>query len=85
MTQTLPELLTTREVADYLGVPVSTIHFWRGKRQGPPATKIGKRLYFRSDDVAHWLDERAASSTVTTAAAASPSQGGDRTQSRRLN
>jgi excisionase family DNA binding protein len=70
----LPDLLTVAEVAAYLGVPVSTIHFWRGRKQGPPAFKVGRRLMFRADDVAHWLDERAASSTVTTATAASPTE-----------
>jgi excisionase family DNA binding protein len=57
----LPELLTVAEVAAYLGVPVSTIHFWRGRKQGPPAFKVGRRLMFRARDVAAWLDERAAS------------------------
>jgi excisionase family DNA binding protein len=56
----LPELLTVAELAHYLGVPVSTIHFWRGKRQGPPAVKVGKRLYFRVADVAKWLEEQQA-------------------------
>jgi excisionase family DNA binding protein len=59
----LPELMTIGEVAEYLGVPVSTIHFWRGRKQGPPAFKVGRRLMFRADDVAAWLDERAASTT----------------------
>ena len=59
----LPELLTVTEVAAYLGVPVSTIHFWRGKKQGPRACKVGRRLMFRATDVAAWLDERAASGT----------------------
>lgn len=51
----LPELLSASELADYLGVPVSTIHYWRGKGQGPPALKVGKRLRFRTADVADWL------------------------------
>ena len=56
----LPELLTVRELASYLGVPVSTIHFWRGRKQGPPALKVGRRLMFRVTDVARWLEERQA-------------------------
>lgn len=57
----LPALLTVAELAAYLGVPVSTIHFWRGRKQGPPAVKVGRRLIFRAEDVAAWLDERAGS------------------------
>jgi excisionase family DNA binding protein len=54
----LPDLLSVAELADYLGVPTSTIHFWRGKGEGPPALMVGKRLKFRVDDVVKWLDER---------------------------
>ena len=54
----LPSLLSVPELADYLGVPVSTIHYWRGKREGPPGFKVGKRLCFRADDVARWLTEQ---------------------------
>lgn len=54
----LPELLSAIELAAYLGVPVSTIHYWRGKQQGPPAFKLGKQLRFRATDVVRWLDER---------------------------
>jgi excisionase family DNA binding protein len=54
----LPELLSPAEVAAYLDVPVSTIHFWRGKGQGPSVFKVGKRLRFRASDVASWLEEQ---------------------------
>jgi excisionase family DNA binding protein len=54
----LPDLLSISELADYLGVPVSTIHYWRGKEQGPPALKVGRRLRFRTVDVARWLSEK---------------------------
>jgi excisionase family DNA binding protein len=54
----LPDLLSPSEVAVYLGVPVSTIHYWRGRGQGPPGFKVGKRLRFRASDVAKWLEER---------------------------
>jgi hypothetical protein len=54
----LPDLLDVAALADYLGVPVSTIHYWRGKEQGPPALKVGRRLRFRVVDVVRWLEER---------------------------
>jgi excisionase family DNA binding protein len=56
----LPDLLTATEVAAYLGVPVSTIHFWRGRGQGPAAIKVGRRLVFRAEDLAAWIQELAA-------------------------
>jgi DNA-binding transcriptional MerR regulator len=54
----LPELLTTRELADSLGVPVSTVRFWRGRGEGPPGFKLGKRVVYRTTDVARWLDQQ---------------------------
>jgi excisionase family DNA binding protein len=57
---TLPELLTVAELAEYFGIPVRTVRFWREKHEGPPAIKVGKRLYFRATDVARWLEERQA-------------------------
>jgi excisionase family DNA binding protein len=62
---TLPELLTVDELARYLGVPRRNVYFWRANREGPPAFKVGKRIYFRASDVAAWLDERTASSLAT--------------------
>jgi len=57
-TSDLPDLLSAVELAQYLGVPVSTIHFWRGKGKGPPGFKVGKSLRFRAVDVNRWLAER---------------------------
>jgi excisionase family DNA binding protein len=54
----LPTLLSVPELAAYLGVPVSTIHYWRAKQEGPPGFKVGKRICFRTDDVARWLAEK---------------------------
>ena len=52
----LPQLLTTRELADRLGVPISTVRFWRGRGEGPPGFKLGKRVVYRTTDVARWLE-----------------------------
>ena len=56
----LPEILTVPELAEYLGVPVRTVRFWRERGSGPPGFRVGKRLYFRADVVAAWLAEQAA-------------------------
>lgn len=53
----LPDLLSVTELAEYLGVPVSTIHYWRGKELGPLGFKVGKQLRYRAADVAKWLEE----------------------------
>ena len=54
----LSRLLTVRELADLLQVPVKTIYTWRYKGIGPPAVPLGRYLRFRAEDVAAWLDAR---------------------------
>ncbi len=50
------QLGTTVEVADYLGVPVATLHAWRSRKKGPPASRVGKHLRYRWEDVEAWID-----------------------------
>jgi excisionase family DNA binding protein len=51
-------LLTTQQVADYLGVPIATIYRWRYVGSGPPAIKVGRHLRVDPVDLADWVDER---------------------------
>lgn len=53
-------LMTTEEVAEYLRVPVTTVHYWRHLDTAPRAMKVGKHLRFRRADVDAWLDRHAA-------------------------
>ncbi len=56
--ETLDRLLTTSELAGYLGVPVATLYAWRHRRKGPPAFRVGKHLRYRSSDVEKWIQRR---------------------------
>ncbi len=47
---------TTAEVADYLGVPVATLHAWRSRNKGPAASRVGKHLRYRWGAVDEWID-----------------------------
>ncbi len=49
-------LLTTQQVADWLGVPISTIYRWRHLGEGPRGMRIGKHVRFFERDVLEWLD-----------------------------
>ena len=53
--ETLDRLLTTQELADYLGVPVATLYAWRYAGEGPPGFRVGKHLRYRSSDVNEWI------------------------------
>jgi excisionase family DNA binding protein len=57
--EVLSRLLTVRELANLLQVPVKTIYTWRYKGIGPPAVPLGRYLRFRADDVVVWLEKRA--------------------------
>lgn len=54
----MPELLSTRELADRLGIPVSTVRYWRMRREGPPGFKLGKRVVYRASDVSRWIEQQ---------------------------
>jgi excisionase family DNA binding protein len=58
-TEVLPGLLSAAELAAYLGVPVSTLYFWRERGRGPRGFKVGKELRYRATDVADWLEQKA--------------------------
>lgn len=52
-----PELLTVKDVAAICGVPVSTVHHWAMRGEGPPSFKIGKHRRFDAGETRAWLDE----------------------------
>lgn len=62
----MDSLMTTEEVAEYLRVPVSTLHQWRYFGRGPKALKVGRHLRFRAEDVQSWLTEQEQELTTTS-------------------
>ena len=51
----LEPFLDVRELADYLGVPLSTVYDWRTNGRGPAAHRFGKHLKFAVSDVRSWV------------------------------
>ena len=51
-------LVTTREVADYLGIPVQTIYRWASRGDGPTRLRVGRYVRYRKADVERWLSAR---------------------------
>lgn len=49
-------LMSTQELADYLGVPTRTVYRWRQTGTGPRAFRVGKHLRFQRPDVDRWLE-----------------------------
>ena len=52
---TAPPLLSTSEVAAFLGVPVATMYAWRNKGHGPRGIKIGRYIRYRQSELDDWL------------------------------
>lgn len=53
-------LLTTAELSEWLQIPVATLHRWRYEHKGPPASKVGRHLRYREEDVLAWLESNRA-------------------------
>ena len=51
-------LLSTSEVAAFLGVPIATLYSWRNKRYGPPGIRVGRYVKYRKADVDNWLRDQ---------------------------
>lgn len=51
-----PRLLTVAEVAEILCVPVSTVHHWAARGDGPPSFKVGKHRRFDAETVRLWIE-----------------------------
>ena len=54
----LPKLLTSKELAEILGVSVDTLANERYLNVGVPYVKFGKRVRYRLDDVITYLDNQ---------------------------
>ncbi|MDR2974022.1 MAG: helix-turn-helix domain-containing protein [Propionibacteriaceae bacterium] len=61
----LEPLLSTAELAEYLGVPLATLYDWRTNGHGPRGYRIGKHLRFALSDVQTWLAAQKETSPIT--------------------
>jgi excisionase family DNA binding protein len=51
-------LLSAREVAELLQIPVGTIYQWRCTGVGPTSMRVGRHVRFNPEDVASWVEGR---------------------------
>ena len=52
------KLLTTKEVAEYLDIALSTVKQYRVNRTGPVYIKVGPLVRYRKADVDTWLKNK---------------------------
>lgn len=58
----MDDLLTTREAASYLRQSESALNQWRGANKGPKFIRVGRRVLYRSSDLAAFVDHLAEAS-----------------------
>ena len=51
----LDELLSPRDLAGYLDVPLKTVYGWRHRGLGPAGFRVGRHLRYRRSDVEEWI------------------------------
>jgi len=57
MSPTREQFLRIEDVADWTGVPVNTLRWWRASGEGgPKSAKLGRRIVYRESDVQAWID-----------------------------
>jgi len=54
----LDPLLSIEDLAEYLGVPVTTIYDWRVDGKGPCGVRVGRHVKFTVTDVLAWIDNQ---------------------------
>lgn len=60
------ELLNEKQVAQLLGLPVSTLQFFRRVRRGPVYIKLGRLVRYRRSDLDAWMQDCARSPEAAT-------------------
>lgn len=50
------KLWSAKDVSEFLGVPVSTLHQWRYHGIGPDAFRVGRWLRYEPSAVRRWLE-----------------------------
>jgi hypothetical protein len=62
----LADFLTQREAAAELKICERTLDRWRRLGEGPPITKVGRRVYYRRPTLLAWLCARERQESAAT-------------------
>jgi predicted DNA-binding transcriptional regulator AlpA len=54
----IPEMVTTKELAELIGVPIGTLNNWRSIGRGPRSFRLGRSVKYVVADVAAWLEQQ---------------------------
>jgi excisionase family DNA binding protein len=56
----MPRLLSPRDLATYLCVPLATVYRWHSIGDRPVAYRVGRHVRYKREDIEEWLRTRAA-------------------------
>ncbi len=56
--ENMQKLMNTKQLAEYLGIAVSTILQYRADGTGPQYIKLGHLVRYRQSDVDAWLERK---------------------------
>jgi excisionase family DNA binding protein len=56
--EAVEDLVSPKEIARRLDVPVGTLEYWRQVGEGPRYFKVGRLVKYRPEDVHAWLESR---------------------------
>ena len=51
------KLRSTADLEASTGIPQATWRFWRHCGEGPPSVRIGRRVFYKEDDVIDWINK----------------------------
>ncbi len=54
----MSDYFSPEELAEHLGIPLSTVYMWRYRGEGPPGFRVGRHTRFRKTDVAAWVQKQ---------------------------
>ena len=57
--------MSSEQVAEYIGLPIGTLHQWAYLGKGPTYMKIGRHRRYRRTDVERWLEQCEHTSSVS--------------------
>ena len=46
------------DLAEYLGVPATTLYQWRYRREGPRGFRVGRHIRYQLTDVTEWIERQ---------------------------
>jgi hypothetical protein len=58
-TPSVPEFWSSKQVCEFLGVPLSTLRYWQWQRTGPRSYRIGRHRKYKPADVRAWAERQA--------------------------